>query len=1287
MATLLLQTAGAALGGLVGGPLGAVAGRALGALAGSLIDSRLLGSASHKNTQGPRLATLHGISSTEGAAVPRIYGRARTGGQMIWATRFEEVASRSRTKTGGKGGGGPTTTNYSYYANFAVGLCEGPIAFVRRIWADGKELDLTQINHRVYAGTESQQPDPLIVAKEGAGNVPAYRGLAYVVFERLALAGFGNRAPQLSFEVVRPVSGLAQMIRGMDIIPGASEFGYSPGAVTSSAGAGISHSENRHQLTHGSDWLASIDALQALCPNLASVALVVGWFGNDLRCGQCQIAPRVEIAAKNVAGDWAVAGLTRGTAQVVSLSGGVPAYGGTPSDASVVAAIQDLKARGLSVLLYPLVLMDVPADNLLPDPITGNASQPPYPWRGRITCDPAPARPGSPDGTAAAGAQVAAFFGTDAPGEFSYRRFVLHYAGLARKAGGIDGLILGSELASLTRVRSASGVYPAANALAALAAECKAAGGAAKIGYSADWTEYGAHVLGGGTEVRFPLDVLWGSPSVDFVGIDAYWPLSDWRDTPGHLDSLETPSIYDRAYLAKRVSAGEGFDWYYPDLAARVAQMRAPITDGAYSKPWVFRQKDIAGWWSQLHFERVGGVELATPTAWAPKSKPIWLVETGCPAVDRGANAPNVFPDPKSSESATPYFSRGGRDDLIQTRALEAVLTHFDPVQPGHVIGWNPYSPVYNGYMVDPARIHLWAWDARPFPAFPNLSGVWADAANWDTGHWLNGRLEGVPVDRLVEALLGEVPETVAAAGVSGIEGFADGYVLDRVLSARGAIEPLAGLYGFDALIQAGTVRFAARSGQAVATLTDDDLVPAKDGTLLHLVRAEETQLPHELAVTFGDSERAYRSATALSRRVEGFSKREVQAELAVMMRRAEAQRLADMWLQDTWVARETAEFSIRPNFLALEIGDAVNLMVSGAPRLFRIERIGDGGPRHISARAVEPAVYDRQAGISLRPLVLPPQLPGPARVLVLDLALAREDAAPLQYLALAATPWPGRMAVWRAIGGSTFDLVSVVQWPAIIGDTLTALGPGPAGRIDPGNKLDLKLSAGALASVSDAEMLAGKTAMAIRGPDGAWEIFSFATAKLIGEKTWRLSRLLRGLGGESNLASRTVPAGAPVVLLDDALVPVATGLSGLGASGTYRIGPADRDVADPAYVQIKASATPKVFLPYAPVQLVARRGPGGITISFKRRSRRDGDAWAAVEVPLGEDREAYEIELRQAGVLKRMISTAAPQEFYASADEISDFGAPQTSLDLTVYQLSAAVGRGFPLVASVPVR
>lgn len=518
---------------------------------------------------------------------------------MIWATRLEEAVNSETSSSGGKGGlfSGPstTTTTYSYFANFAVGLCEGVIGRVGRIWADGSPLDVSGLAFRVHRGTEDQAPHDLIVAKEGAGNAPAYRGLAYVVFERMPLAKFGNRIPQLSFEIIRPIGQLERMVRAVTLIPGTTEFGYEPSTIVRSLGPGQSAPENRHVTNAESDVIAALDDLQSMCPNLERVAVVVAWFGSDLRAGSCVVRPGVDSASKITRGsDWSVAGVTRESAYVVSQVDGRPAFGGTPSDASVGHLIAELKARGLKVTFYPFIMMDLPAGNGLSDPWSGASSQPAYPWRGRITCDPAPGQTGSPQGTATAATQVASFFTS---GSWNYRAMILHYANLTASAGGVDAFLIGSELRSLTRVRSGAGIYPAVDALVTLAADVKSIVGSSTIvTYGADWTEYGADVVdAGGSELRFPLDPLWGCSAIDAVGIDYYAPLADWRDEAGHLDASVAASTYDLGYLAENVYGGEGFDWYYTDDSARAAQNR---TDGL-GKPWTFRVKDIRSWWSR----------------------------------------------------------------------------------------------------------------------------------------------------------------------------------------------------------------------------------------------------------------------------------------------------------------------------------------------------------------------------------------------------------------------------------------------------------------------------------------------------------------------------------------------------------------------------------------------------------------------------------------------------------------------------------------------------------------
>jgi hypothetical protein len=176
--------------------------------------------------EGPRLTDLKVQSSAYGNLIPIVYGTVRIAGNIIWAPPL--IETRHEENVGGKGGPEQTQVTYTYAAHFSVSLCEGPILGVRKVWADGKLIynagetadaeTLAASNRaakgfRVYRGTEDQLPDPLIEAYEGAGNVPAYRGQAYVVFENFQLADYGNRIPNITCEVVASGSTGIKLVR------------------------------------------------------------------------------------------------------------------------------------------------------------------------------------------------------------------------------------------------------------------------------------------------------------------------------------------------------------------------------------------------------------------------------------------------------------------------------------------------------------------------------------------------------------------------------------------------------------------------------------------------------------------------------------------------------------------------------------------------------------------------------------------------------------------------------------------------------------------------------------------------------------------------------------------------------------------------------------------------------------------------------------------------------------------------------------------------------------------
>src|SRR3546814_691470 len=252
MATLVLTA--------VGTVFGPVAGIAAGVI--GFAGAQLFG-AGGKSRQGPRLNDLAVQSSAYGTPLPRLYGMIRASGSVIWATDIRETAHRS-----GGGKGKPKTTTYSYAASFAVALSARPIRSVKRIWGDGKLMRSAEgswiiaANMRLYTGLEDEAPDPLIASAEGPDAAPAYRGMAYAVFEDLDLTEFANHIPSLRFEVEAdeaPVSAAA-LIDDLGAITGLAPS-LSPGEATPLRGFGIASGGSVRSVL---ETLATVDPLTIL---------------------------------------------------------------------------------------------------------------------------------------------------------------------------------------------------------------------------------------------------------------------------------------------------------------------------------------------------------------------------------------------------------------------------------------------------------------------------------------------------------------------------------------------------------------------------------------------------------------------------------------------------------------------------------------------------------------------------------------------------------------------------------------------------------------------------------------------------------------------------------------------------------------------------------------------------------------------------------------------------------------------------------------------------------------
>ncbi len=201
------------------GPLGAIAG----GIIGNLVFPQKL-----PDVKGPRIKEATIQRSTVGAPLPIVYGTQKIAGNINWWSDLIEVATEE--DVGGKGGGpSQSVTNYAYFVDFSLVLCDGEDGRpskpqgIRRIWAYGNVIydltpqaddesdedfakrvatsEQTAAMMTIRPGDEDQVASPLIESYEGAGNVPAFRGYYCVEFERFPLNEYGKVLPQLTFEV------------------------------------------------------------------------------------------------------------------------------------------------------------------------------------------------------------------------------------------------------------------------------------------------------------------------------------------------------------------------------------------------------------------------------------------------------------------------------------------------------------------------------------------------------------------------------------------------------------------------------------------------------------------------------------------------------------------------------------------------------------------------------------------------------------------------------------------------------------------------------------------------------------------------------------------------------------------------------------------------------------------------------------------------------------------------------------------------------------------------------
>ena len=1333
MARLVLGAVGAMAGSFVGGPMGASIGWSIGAALGGLVDPP-----DAIKQQGPRLGDLKLQASSYGAPIPVIYGTVRVAGNVIWASEIRETATT--TTEGGKGGPEVETTTYTYAADVAISIGEGELVGVSRLWANNQlvanfSTTSTDIAESVvfYSGTETQLPDPTMESALGVGQVPAYRGQAYIVFENLQLADYGNRVPNFEFEIATgALIGPTITDTNLPAVDYQNFNTIDAGDcvwVTQPGNASITRYDlrSREMLVSRSN-VSTISGQGGGADQLLPYAISDDgtlFCKRALYYGACYLSPNGgEVMATSTPwippgrdeyGQSIYPGYYQVQPTVIEFSAGTSGNLGILENRRVLAL--GATQFGYGVRLYTDGAPDTKWEHIsqffpAPDPLGsgvryGNTTVPnPWPfyeytrdvlpphWHNGIVFNqgspffslPQSGRRIKIDGSES----VALIRSTTNDG---YRTGP--YGGIVLatvSGGGLSPLVTGTEVAACDGVQvdpdgtiylmssSAAKIYKFTQVkpkerefvLAAtlniaslpsfrsLTARIPPVGGVMVAFYGAGQGSY-----------RLVLINLKTMTIINTVATPGQFFLPVMMDS--HRDTeivacidLFSQRIYTIDYRTSVVFSDQtaGLADVVADLCARSGLSAGQIdvtaltpyrVQGYALSRQASARQNIAQLQQAYFFDAVESdhkikfvprtqqpsvtIDVDELGAYSAGSQPGELLEVRRgQEVELPARVSVTYPDKDFAyQLKTQNAQRLLTASVVESAEALAVVLKADDARSvaNRTLYFAHIERTRFAFTTSKKYLYLEPTDVVTING-PNKSYI----ARIQTASTSGGLIQWDAIAATGTGVAINAPVITSLLNAGAVAGVAFSYNITATntptsYSATGL--PVGLTLNTSTGAITGTV---AAAGTAVATITATNAAGGGKAPLTITTTASAVAPTITSAATIngkvGALVNAFLSATGTSPIAWAVTTGQLPTGLSL--------NASTGAITGTPATEGTASFTIRASN-----GTAPNATLA----MTAIVQASGQSPIDVV-------------------------VPGTTYAQYLDIPLLRDadDGAGFYAAFTGATaPWTGATLL-QSENGTNYASVASVFLSAASGFATTALGAGHnTNMIDESNSVTVLLNGdGTLSSITTDELLNGGNVCALGG-----EILCFGTATLIAAKTYRLSRFIRGLFGTEALES-THPGGDAFVMLN--------------GGGVARIAGTTAQIGQP--LQYKAitngqksnTATAVPFTnsaaglkPLSPVLVNASKQPNGdFIIRWTRRGRIDAAWRSAVEVPLGEVAEEYDVELSSGGLLRRTVRVTAPTYTYTLAQQIADAGSgiAAGALYHRIYQISGIVGRGF---------
>lgn len=562
-----------------------------------------------------------------------------------------------------------------------------------------------------------------------------------------------------------------------------------------------------------------------------------------------------------------------------------------------------------------------------------------------------------------------------------------------------------------------------------------------------------------------------------------------------------------------------------------------------------------------------------------------------------------------------------------------------------------------------------------------------------------------VPADleTIITAICGrcgyDTPTQIDASDMADVT--VGGYAIQSVMAGRDALGPLRSVGLFDCVESGVKLKYVKRGGAPLRTLdlTDlgvyDDPGNADPAAAIQVVEQQEVELPRSIRVSYLSTDTDYQAGLQLSpSRYDTDAVNDVDVQLAVCISDTFAKQLAQILWNDAWQSRYTYTTTVDQSNADIEPSDVLIVPMDDDLVRVRVDKVNDASQimRALTLISDDDGAYVSTAVAD--PTTLPPQTSSTLSgtiLLLMNLPALQDADNDAGFYAVAygdgtGNRWTGAQ-VHKSSDGDTFAAKATISGSPPLANLLSNLGPGVTTTWDDENYIDVTMIKGDFESRTDASLFTGANAVAI-GADGRWEIVQFGVATPMtdtGGAFIRLSHLLRGRRGTESFVGTGLAGDMVVGVSMGNVFRIAMQNSEIGAPLVYKA--ITTGAAYASGVDQTFTGTGLCLKPFSPTMAQGRLSGSDLVITWLRRNRLGQELMSGVEIPMSETVESYVVEILSGGspAVVRTLTSSTPTVTYTSSQITADFGSAQPSYDIRIYQISAAVGRGYPEEATVP--